>query len=341
MFKVFKEKKLKKELELFDFHKSFDIEYSENYQLDSKETSPLKTNTYVFSAHSFEKRQTIYIRLAINPVQTEAIIYYIEGFNKYILEQQIYTTTCPLKIFKEDNIWNVNFSGYLKKNNKDNVKLTFQSKFESSNECIEKSRNYNTNNIFECFKNEKNYKDKIDEIVNNDNVYYTQLGNIKGRMILEGQNSTFNLPCAKEHFYGLYDYSKCNNHINLIIPTKESLVNFQQLSESNIISLEIGNYYKNTEKPKYVNKVVYERQLFVKGTPPTYLNILLHLDTEEQVAVYIKKIDEIEFEQQEQYDFHIAVVEVLMEGKKYRGIMECGYNKNQELWFNGIDISKL
>jgi hypothetical protein len=57
--------------------------------------------------------------------------------------------------------------------------------------------------------------------------------------------------------------------------------------------------------------------------------------------LYIKKIDEIEFEQQEQYDFHIAVVEVLMEGKKYRGIMECGYNKNQELWFNGIDISKL
>ena len=71
MFKVFKEKKFKKELELFDFHKSFDIEYSENYQLDSKETSPLKTNTYVFSAHSFEKRQTIYIRLAINPVQTD------------------------------------------------------------------------------------------------------------------------------------------------------------------------------------------------------------------------------------------------------------------------------
>ena len=340
MFKIFKEKKLKKELESIDFNKDFDQEQSENYQLDPKETNIFKTNTYVFSAHSFEKRQTIYMQLSINPVQTEAIVYYIEGFNKYVLEQHIYTTTCPLKIFKEDNLWNVNFSGYLKKNNKDNAKLTFQAKFESDNKCIHTNLNYNQNNIFECFKNEKNYKQKIQELQNDTNVYYNQLGTIKGRMILEGQNSTFNLPCVKEHYYGLFDYSKRNNHFNLIIPNNTTLVNFRQLSEPDMTYIELGNYYKNNDEIKYVNNAVYERQILTKGTPPTYLNILLKLDNNEEVGLHIKKVDEIYYDIQEQYDIYIAVVEVLMEGKKYRGIMECGYNKNKALWFNGVDISK-
>ena len=36
-------------------------------------------NTYVFSAHSFEKRQTLYFKLTTTPVQTEAIVYVTEG----------------------------------------------------------------------------------------------------------------------------------------------------------------------------------------------------------------------------------------------------------------------
>lgn len=159
-------------------------------------------------------------------------------------------------------------------------------------------------------------------------------------MILEGQNSTFNLPCVKEHYYGLFDYSKRNNHFNLIIPNNTTLVNFRQLSEPDMTYIELGNYYKNNDEIKYVNNAVYERQILTKGTPPTYLNILLKLDNNEEVGLHIKKVDEIYYDIQEQYDIYIAVVEVLMEGKKYRGIMECGYNKNKALWFNGVDISK-
>lgn len=340
MFGFLKEKKLRKELDLINFHKQFNEELCENYQLDPKETSPLQSNTYIFSAHSFEKRQSIYMRLSINPVQTEVIVYYIEGFNKYNLEQQVYTTTCPLKILKDDEGWTVNFSGYLKKNNKDNVKFTFQSKYESNNQNIDKYSNYNNINMFDCFKNEKNYKDKIEELNKDNNIYYNQLGTIKGRMILEGQNSTFNIPCIKEHYIGLYDYSKINNHVNLLIPTNENFLNFQILSELNMTLLEVGNYYKNNEGPKFINKAIYERQTLMKGTPPTYLNILLKLDNDEEVGLHIKQIDKIEFEIQEHYDVYISIIEVLMEGKKYHGVMECGFNKNDAMWFNGNDISK-
>jgi len=338
--KNFKEKKLKKELETISFSKSFNFENSENYQIDIKETSPLKSNTYIFSAHSFEKRQSLYFRLSITPTQTEANIYYFEGFNKYILEQQVYTTTCPLKIFKEDNKWVVNFSGYLKKNNKDNAKMTFQGKFESQNQAIDMWSNYNRENVFEALKNEKNYKEKIQELLKDDNVYYNQLGVIKGRMILEGQNSLFDLPCIKEHSYGLYDYNNCNNHFNIIISSVDKTLYFQLISKKNMPIFEVGNYYANNNV-NVINKAIYEKQILTKNSAPSYLNILLHLSNDNEIGLHIKKIEEVKYEVQEQYDINIAIVEVLMEGKKHRGIIECGYNKNQALWFDGIDVSKL
>ena len=45
--------------------------------------------------------------------------------------------------------------------------------------------------------------------------------------------------------------------------------------------------------------------------------------------------------QEEQYKLIISVVEILMEGKKYRGILECGYNADSNKWFNGHDIQDI
>ncbi len=175
-------------------------------------------------------------------------------------------------------------------------------------------------------------------MLKDENVYYNQLGTLKGRMILEGQNSTFNFSCVKEHFYGVYDYSKMNNHINLLIPSHDNLLNFQLLSEQNMTILEVGNYQKKSEGIRYINNAVYERQILKKGLPPVNLNILLKLSDDSEVGLHIKQIDKIEYKLQEQYNVYISVIEVLMEGKKYRGIMECGYNENEALWFNGTDI---
>lgn len=338
MFKIFKEKKLKKQFEQINFNKPFDLQYNENYQLDSKETSHFAINSYIFNAHSFEKRQSIYIKLSTYIDQTEACIYYIEGHNKYVLEQQWYTNTCPLKINKDVDGINITFSGYLKKNNKDNAKLTFQGKFESNNEIIDKWSNFTKEKIFDIFKREKDYMQKIEKMEKTNNVSYNQLGSLKGRMILEGQNSLFDFSCIRQHEFGIYDYSQVNNHLSIIIADKEKQLNFDLISEPNMSLCEIGNY-KQKDQINYITKAVYERQLLSKGTSPTYLNILLQLDNGKELGLHIKKIDEFEIEYQEQYNVYISVIEVLMEGKKYRGHMECGFNKNPKHWFNGIDIS--
>ena len=113
-----------------------------------KEAKELDKNIYLFTASSQEKRQTIVFRLEITATQSNAWVYYVEGFNRYFLEQVEYTTNCPLKIYKEDNDWNIVFAGYLKKNNnKDLARLSFAAKFTSNEEAFEISKYYNTKNI--------------------------------------------------------------------------------------------------------------------------------------------------------------------------------------------------
>lgn len=340
MFSFFKEKKLKKELESVNLTKKFDLQFSENYQLDPKENSRFAFNSYIFSAHSYEKRQSMYFKLTNTPEQVEAIIYYSEGHNKYVLEQQVYTTNCPLKITKEEDKWKISFNGYLKKNNKDNAKFTFSAKFETENEILEKNTNIKFNNLFQSFKNQKNYQEKIKELQNDKNIAYDQLGKLKGRLILEGQNVTIDVSCIKCHMFGECDYSAKNNHVDLMIADKDTQVNLHVISEHNMPLLEVGNYRKNKGITNFIDSVIYERQLINRGVAPSNLNILLKLDNEKEIGLHIKKLDEIELLIQEQYDLIIAIVEVLMEGKKYRGIMECGFNQDKNKWFDGNDISK-
>lgn len=343
MFNFLKEKKLKKELELHDFSKNIDLSMSENFQIDSKETSPLFYNTYVFYAHSFDKRQTLYFKYTLTPVQTEVIVYLTDGYNKYVLEQQIYTSNCPLKLFRDDeNKWNITFNNYLKKNNKDNAKFTFSSKFECNDELINKNSFITKETLFESLKKEVNYKDKINEIKNNDNVSYSQKGTLKGRMILEGQSSTFELSCIKIHKYGKIDYSTINNHIDLTVFEKDVYINYALLSQPNLTLFENGIYIFKKQEIQYLVKSTYEKQLFTRGTAPTYLNITLQFKNEKEITLHIKKIEDLEMNlQEEQYKLIISVVEILMEGKKYRGILECGYNADSNKWFNGRDIQDI
>lgn len=339
MLSFLKEKKLKKELELYNFNKEFDLKASENYQIDSKETSPLLRNTYVFTASSFEKKQTLYFKLTVTPLQTEAYIFVTDGFNKYVLDQQIYTSTCPLKIFKdEDDKWNVTFNNYLKKNNKDNAKFSFTSKFECCEEAIDKRTYLTKELLLNSLKKEKNYKEKIEEIKNDTVVSYYQQGSLKGRMILEGQSSNFEFNCIKIHSYGEIDYTKINNHADLTIFDKGLFFNLNLISQKNIDIYENGVYCENNSI-QYIKKAEYERQMFTRGIAPSNLNILLKLQNTQDLSLHIKKIEEVDINLQEgEYKLIISVIEILMEGKKYRGIMECGFNNQKDRWFNGQDI---
>ena len=114
------------------------------------------------------------------------------------------------------------------------------------------------------------------------------------------------------------------------------------LSQPNLTLFENGVYLNNKHDLQYLTQTTFEKQLFTRGTAPTYLNITMQFENEKETTLHLKKIEEIEIDlQEEQYKLIISVVEVLMEGEKYRGILECGYNSDSSKWFNGNDIKNI
>lgn len=342
MLSIFKEKKIEKELINIQENKVFDYEKGESFILD-KDASELERNIYFFTASSQEKRQTITFRLEVTSTQTNAWIYFVEGFNRYYLEQTEYTTNCPLKIFKEDGVWNIAFAGYLKKNNnKDLARLTFAAKFITNEEAVDLTKNLNTKNISKVLTKEKKANEFFEDFKNKPYNEYHQFGKLKGKIILEGQNSPLDMPCFRKHTYGKLDFTTINNHMSIYVCNKKNHYLFEMISLPNISIIETGliKQEKNNIKKSISNK--YERQLLLKGSAPENLNILMEVEDEENIGIHAKKIDIIKYSLQEgEYTLTIGVAEFLINGINYRGIFELGYNKERSRWFNNKDISKL
>ena len=342
MLSIFKQNKIKKTLDNILNNKKFDYEKGENFVLD-KDAKEMDKNIYLFTASSQEKRQTIVFRLEITATQSNVWVYYVEGFNRYYLEQIEYTTNCPLKIYKEDNEWNIVFAGYLKKNNnKDLARLSFAAKFSSSEDAFEVSKYYNTKNIASILKKEKDNEIYYSKLENNNYIEYHQFGKLKGKIIVEGQNTPIDLACYRKHIYGNLDWNLINNSMSFIACDKKNSYFFDMLSLPSASIIETGVVKEGKqERIKSLNSK-YERQLILKGSSPENLNILLDLENEEHVGVHAKKVDDIKYILQEgEYTIIIGVAEFLINGRNYRGIFELGYNKDRNRWFNGTEISKL
>ena len=342
MLSIFKQNKIKKQLDNILENKKFDFEKGENFVLE-KDAKELEKNIYLFTASSQEKRQTIVFRLEITATQSNVWVYYVEGFNRYYLEQTDYTTNCPLKIYKEENEWNIVFAGYLKKNNnKDLARLSFAAKFTSNEKAFEISEYYNTKNIAQVLKKEKDNDMFYNELTNKKYNEYHQFGKIKGKIIVEGQNSPIDLACYRKHTYGNLDWNLINNNMSFVACDKKNNYLFDMISLPSISIVEASAVKEGKqERIKSINNK-YERQLILKGAAPENLNILFNLENEENVGVHAKKVDDIKYSLQDgEYAIIIGVAEFLINGKNYRGIFELGYNKDRNRWFNGKEVSKL
>jgi len=343
MLSIIKERKIEKELKTIQEARVFDYEKGESFLLP-KESSELDRNIYFFTASSYEKRQTIVFRLEVTTTQTNAWIYFVDGFNRYYLEQTDYTTNCPLKIFKEEGIWNIVFAGYLKKNNnKDLSRLTFAAKFLSNEDAIDSSLYLNEKQVSKILLKEKKTEEFYNDLKNKQYTEYHQFGKLKGKIILEGQNSPLDMPCFRKHTYGKIDWSTINNNFSIAICNKKNSYLYEMMSLPSISILETGLIKQESKELKKSNLNKYERQLLLKGSAPENLNILMKLEEDEDsIGIHAKKIDTIKYILQEgEYSLTIGVAEFLINGINYRGVFELGYNKDRSRWFNGKDISKL
>lgn len=338
MFGIFEAKKIVKQLENIQKNVNFDYDIAENYHIE-KDASDLIKNTYYFAAHSYNKRQSLILKLQVSSSHSEVYAYYLEGNNRFYLEQIEYTNNCPLKIFKDDGVWSIVFAGYFKKNNyKDLVRISFSGKFLSEQPVINYHDHLNNKKVANIIKKEKNHS-FLEEYEKREFCEYEQLGILKGKIIVEGQHSLVEMPCVRKHFYGKLDWNKINNHLWVTAYDKEKQYSFHMSSLPSATIIESACVKE--KEFIFANDVKYERQLLLKGSLPDNLNILFEYENK-TVGLHIKKIDDIKYIYQEgEYEFIQGVGEFLIEGVNYRGIIEVGYNKDKSRWFNGKDINKV
>ncbi len=339
LFKFKKNSVKKKVIEQLN-NVTFNYQLAENYQLE-KQAAITMNNSYYFCAHSIDKKQSLIMRLENRVDYSEVWFYYSEGNNKYFLEQTNFTANPPLKIYNEEGIWYIRFSGVVKKNQKDQVRCTIDAQFSSSKDPID----YLTQTLPERFAiaiaqenwNIEDYK----ALDNKDYVSYEQVGTLNGKMLLEGQHSNFNIPCFRNHSYGKKDWNYLNNHLKLVALNENGSFSFAMNSNPKLSLFETGNYnYLNDNYKVFSAK--YERATLLRGTSPENLNIYIELDNKNKIGIHIKKLDEIIYYFQEgDYMIVEGIAEFLIEGRSYRGIIETGFNKDRMRWFNNKNIEKI
>lgn len=343
MITKIKKKIAKKRISEYITNNTLDLELLENYQLNNNTATSTECNSYYFSAHSVEKKQSVYLRYSIRKDYTEVWFYYCEGNNKYYLEQNIYTTNPPIKMSLENNVWNIRFSGIIKKNHKDQVRCTLEGQFESNDDVIFFNNDVLVSRIASSLSHQKIDKNIFSDINDkyNSQTYYEQVGVLKAKMLLEGQHSNFSLPCFRNHIYGQMDWNNLNNHLRIFAINESNYVDFSMISSPLLSLLEFGKFKSNDKIYNDIINIKYERATLLKGTAPDNLNLQIELDNKQLLGVHVKKLDEITYPtQEENYVIIEATADFLISGKTYRGIIEAGFNKNDNKWFNNLNIIK-
>lgn len=342
MISIFKEKKIKNTLNNIIENKTFDHEQNELFVLD-KDASELDKNIYLFTASSLEKRQTIVLRLEITNAASNVWVYFVEGYNRYYLEQIEYTQNCPLKISKEEDAWNVSFAGYLKKNNnKDLARITFNAKFISDNSLIDTTKYLDIKKISKLLCKEKENEQFYNYLQNKPYNEYHQFGIMRGKIIVEGQHHQLDIPAYRKHTFGKLDWNIINNHFTIMACNKKNNYLFEMISLPFASLIETGIKKQENEEIVSSSEIKYERQLILKGAAPENLNILFNFNDEKEIGIHAKKIDNIKYVLQDgEYNFTLGVAEFLIDGVNYRGIFELGYNNDKIRWFNNKEISKI
>ncbi len=318
----------------------FDYESAENFKI-SADADWTMNNSYYFSAHDYNKKQSLYCRLGLRNTHSEVWFVFIDGDKTYVHTQNLYTENSPLKVYKDKN-WFAEFKGELTNDKGEKVNAEFKGEFISCAEPVDFFSHMATVRTAKAMAFEKWEKGYFDEVQKNNSVHYEQLGEFKGELLLNGQKVDVDLPCVRDHSYGRRDYNYMNNHVWLMAVEPESYINFSMVSYPAMTMLEVGNYKEKGKDMAFMIKADYDRGKIVKGVVPDELELTFTMADKKKVFVKAKKLFETPYPfQNGEYTLIEGVGEYQIDGKNYRGIIEVGFNKDTGRFFNGKSVKSL
>lgn len=321
--------------------KPFDFEAGEKFAL-SENDDPTINNSYYFSAHGAQSKESLYVRLGIRNCHSEVWFFYSDGENRYVLKNMLHKDNVPLEIAKNGDGWHVRYDGELMRGDGEVVSAQFVGQFTSTESAVDFFCHMPPIRTAKAMAGEKWTKSFFAEVQNNNQVHYEQTGRLVGTIKLDGIEHAIDLPCVRDHSFGKRDWNYMNNHLWLMGINDKSQLNFSMVSYPAMSILEVGNFKSEGSPMSYMLDASYDRAAIVNGVAPENLQLVITLDDKRTLNISVDKTDEDSYIFQDgDYTLIEGIADFTVNGEAFRGILEVGFNKDKTRYYNGKEIRKL
>jgi len=336
MFFNLKKKIMCKALAKRNQEKPFDYSYAENFSLEG-ETDPMVNNSYYFSAHN--DSMSLFARLGRRVNQDETWFAVFTEGKWYSLKQEVFPVgQSPLTVTKEDDQWSFSFRGTV--NEKDEA--SFSGTFISQRPPIDFTSNMPAVRMATGIANEKWSKDYFSQLENvNGQCHYEQEGVLEGQLTLNGKTIDVKMPCVRDHSFGKRDWNYMNNHLWLMAVSEPIQFNYSLVSYPAITALEVGHYREGKDM-HYMLEADLDFQKISQGTVPELLEFEARMDSGRKVPVQVRFLGGVTYHFQDgQYTLHENIGEFKIDGNVCRGILEIGFNQDNQRFFNNRNLNTI
>lgn len=320
----------------------FDYQKAESFTITHKGDGTYN-NSYYFSAHSYQKNESLYVRLGLRSDDSaETWVVYCKGDKTYRLPNMIYTAKdTPLKITRE-NGWGFSFEGNLVDDDQNEIFAKLNCNFISSSQPVDFFYHMPTNRVATAMAQDKWTKDYFNGVQENNSTHYEQEGLLTGDLILGDENIKIELPCLRDHSFGRRVWGYMNNHIWLAGVDDKCMFNFSMVSYPSMSILEVGHLRQGDNPVKFVTKTFYDRNTVVTGQIPKKLNLECKINDGRTVLVEAELISFVPYPfENGDYTLIEGIANLTIDGVKCRGILEAGFNKDKSRFMNGKKIEKI
>ncbi len=343
MFYTFKKKIIKSNVDKKKVNQPFDYEKGESFALTGEEGYEIN-NSYYFSAHSYGREESLYVRLGLRGDSSAEIwVFYEKEGQTYVCSNTRSTVSeTPLKVERTQDGWNFTYKGPLTDKEGKDHEADIDCNFSSGRDAIDFFSNMPSIRTAIAMSQDKWTKTFFEEVSKNNQVHYEQEGILKGRVIIDGNENKIVLNCVRDHSYGKRIWDYMNNHLWLMSVGNDYQLNFSMVSYPSMSILEVGNYREEDIDMQYVLKADYHREEAITGNVPEHLSLKLKLDSKKTIDVNVTLLSEQAYPFEEgKYVLHEGIAEFEVEGVKQRGILEIGFNQDSSRFYNGRKVKSI
>lgn len=164
--------------------------------------------------------------------------------------------------------------------------------------------------------------------------HYEQIGTMTGVMLCDGKEQKFSIPATRDRAFGKRDWNHMDDHIWIVGVTEDGQgFNFSTVSYPKVKGIFCG--YSDIGFDKTYSLIDYKIESgdFSDGIGPEVLLIKAKFSNGKWVTIKCtRKYDLLTPFDNGNYYFHEGVGDIEINGKKARGSLEYGWNKDKSRW---------